>query len=96
MLAGPHLAVEALTGRVFRRAWVALPLAFASHYVLDALPHSYLSLREPGHLPLKLAIVSVDFLIGVALVLWLARGNLTGGSYSAGLWRPWLWTSSTP
>ncbi len=75
MLAGPHMAVGALTGRVFRRAWVVLPLAFASHYALDALPHSYLSLREPGHLPLKLALVSVDFVIGVALVLWIARGQ---------------------
>jgi hypothetical protein len=75
MLAGPHLAVGALTGRVFRRAWIALPLAFASHYALDALPHSYLSLREPGQLPLKLAIAIVDGLIGVALVLWIARGQ---------------------
>jgi hypothetical protein len=88
MLAGPHLAVGALTGRVVRRAWIALPLAFASHYALDALPHSYLSLREPGHLALKLAIAIVDGLIGVALVLWMARGQphwriILGGAVAA-------------
>jgi hypothetical protein len=75
MLAGPHLAVGALTGRVVRRAWLALPLAFASHYALDALPHAYFSLREGGQLPLKLALVTIDGVIGVALVLWIARGQ---------------------
>jgi len=75
MLAGPHLAVGALTGRVVRQTWLALPLAFASHWALDALPHSYLSLREPGHLSLKLVIVAMDLVVGVALVLWLAQGQ---------------------
>jgi hypothetical protein len=73
MLAGPHLAVGALIGRTSRRAWLALPLAFASHYALDALPHSYLSLRDPRSLPLKVAIVAADALVGLALVFWIAR-----------------------
>jgi hypothetical protein len=73
MLAGPHVAVGALIGRTSRRAWAALPLAFASHYLLDAMPHSYLSLRDPRSLPLKVAIVSADALVGLALVFWIAR-----------------------
>lgn len=73
MLAGPHLAVGALIGRTSRRAWLALPLAFASHYALDALPHSYLSFREPGALPLKAVIVAADAVVGLVLVFWLAK-----------------------
>jgi hypothetical protein len=73
MLAGPHIVTGALIGRASQRAWLALPLAFASHYALDALPHSYLSLREPGALPLKVAIVAADAIAGLALVIWIAR-----------------------
>ena len=73
MLAGPHVAVGALIGRTSRRAWVALPLAFVSHYALDALPHSYLSLREPEGLALKSAIVAADAAVGLLLVFWIAR-----------------------
>lgn len=73
MLAGPHIAVGALIGRTTRRAWAALPLAFASHYALDALPHAYLSLRDPAMLPLKAMIVAADALVGLALALWIAR-----------------------
>jgi hypothetical protein len=75
MLAGPHIAVGALIGRTSRRAWVALPLAFASHYALDALPHAYFSLRDPAMLPLKVVIVAVDASIGLALVGWIAWGQ---------------------
>ena len=73
MLAGPHMAVGAVIARATHRAWIALPLAFASHYLLDALPHAYTSLRDPRALPLKIAIVAADALIGLALVLWIAR-----------------------
>ncbi len=73
MLAGPHIAVGAMIGRSSRRAWIALPLAFVSHYLLDAMPHAYLSLRDPRALPLKAAIVAADALIGLALVFWITR-----------------------
>ena len=73
MLAGPHVAVGAIIGQRSRTAWIALPLAFASHYALDALPHAYFSLRQPEALPLKVTIVAADAVIGLALVFWIAR-----------------------
>jgi len=73
MLPGPHLAVGALIGRRSPWAWLGPAVAFASHYALDALPHSYLSLREEGALPLKGAIITVDAVVGLALVFWIAR-----------------------
>ena len=76
MLAGPHVAVGAMVGRASRRAWIALPLAFASHYPLDAMPHSYLSVRDPRALLLKVVIVAADAVIGLALVFWIARRQI--------------------
>ena len=73
MLAGPHVALGAIIGRVSPRAWIALPVAFLSHYLLDALPHAYLTLRDGKAIPLKATIVGADALVGLALVLWIAR-----------------------
>jgi hypothetical protein len=108
MLAGPHMAVGALIGRTSGRAWVALPLAFASHYALDALPHAYLSLRDPAMLPLKATIVAVDALVGVTLVAWMARRQrgwrlILGSAFAATLLdlmnpvsSPGRWLGSAP
>jgi len=55
-----------------RRPWLALPLAFGSHYLLDALPHAYTTLRDGQLIAVKTAIISADALVGIGLVLWLA------------------------
>lgn len=73
MLAGPHVAVGAMIGRSSRWVWLALPLAFASHYLLDAMPHAYFSLRDSKALPLKAAIVGADAVVGLALLFRIAR-----------------------
>lgn len=73
MLAGPHVAVGAMIGRFSRSVWIALPLAFVSHYLLDAMPHAYLSLRDSKAMPLKAAIVGADAVVGLALLFWIAR-----------------------
>jgi len=39
MLAVPHILVGGAIGKQIERPYVALPVAFASHYVLDAIPH---------------------------------------------------------
>lgn len=89
MLAGPHLATGAVIGRALRRPWLALPLAFGSHYLLDALPHAYMTLRDGQLIALKAAIVSADALVGIGLVLWLAWreprwGTIAGSALAAG------------
>ncbi len=40
MIAASHLIAEAAVGKLTRRARVAVPIAFASHFVLDQIPHS--------------------------------------------------------
>lgn len=40
MIAASHLIAGAAIGKMTRRARVAVPIAFASHFVLDQIPHS--------------------------------------------------------
>ncbi len=39
MTATNHALTGAIIGASIRQPWLALPLAFLSHYVLDAIPH---------------------------------------------------------
>ncbi len=52
---------------------VALPLAFASHFILDALPHfGFPSIDvRMKHLRLMKVILCIDFLLSVAISIWL-------------------------
>lgn len=61
-----------MIGRTSRRAWIALPLAFASHYALDVLPHAHFSVRDGEAVTLKAFILGADALAGLALTLWIA------------------------
>jgi len=38
MVATPHLVAGAAIGKLFRRPWLAYPLAFGSHFLLDFVP----------------------------------------------------------
>ena len=40
MIGASHLIVGGAAGKLSGRAWIALPIAFASHYVMDLVPHS--------------------------------------------------------
>ena len=65
---------QKLRSRFPRFGWaVALPLAFASHFLLDAIPHfeDVGSLNSPGRVPIFLGLG----LIGVGFALFLRRWN---------------------
>jgi hypothetical protein len=67
----------AAIGKVVRRPWLAIGLAFASHFVLDIIPHldshSMFGTPSGGPTPAEVASATVDTFIGIALVLLLAR-----------------------
>jgi len=74
MLVIPHvLAGAAITDKV-RRPWLALPAAFASHFVLDFLPHldSHGLFGIDGSGPTRMENISsaVDILLAVTLLFW--------------------------
>jgi hypothetical protein len=79
MLATPHMLAGAAIGKLLRRPYLALPAAFASHFVLDMVPHSdtYSLFGVHGLPPTHLVIgmAALDAAVGIALVLWLSRGQ---------------------
>lgn len=48
MTATNHALTGALVATVVKQPWLAVPLAFASHFVCDAIPHFGANLKFPG------------------------------------------------
>jgi hypothetical protein len=92
MVATPHMVLGAAIGKAVRRPWLAWPLAFASHFLLDYIPHldsHGLFGREQGGPTLPEAAVALaDVAVGVVLVGWLVRRQplgrvMVGGAFFA-------------
>ncbi len=78
MLGTPHLLAGAAIGKVLRRPWLAWPAAFLSHFLLDYAPHldsHALFGRPTGVTGPEAAMGIIDGVVGIGLVLWLARGQ---------------------
>ena len=88
MLATPHMLVGAGIARRVRPPWLAITLAFLSHFVLDMTPHldshSMFGVDSGGTTLAEAASAVVDFLIGVAVVWWLTRNRKRSGWILAG------------
>ena len=76
MLAVPHMLVGAAVGKTLKRPALALPVAFGSHFLLDALPHldthGLFGVAGGSVTRPEAAMAIPDFLFGAALVIWLA------------------------
>lgn len=74
-----HLLTGAVLAKVLPLP-IAIPLAFASHFVLDSLPHFGFASIEERMKRKKLlgAVVLLDFILGVVLSVWLiSQGHLS-------------------
>lgn len=72
MLETPHVAVGIAIATKFPNPWIAIPLAFASHFVLDKVPHwnphLYTETQAAGHPSEKSTIIaSVDIALSFIL-----------------------------
>jgi hypothetical protein len=81
MLETPHAVFGALIATKIGNPWVALPLAFASHFVLEPLPHwnphTNTEIRVHGQLSnFSLTFIAADVLTSLGLGLWLASRTL--------------------
>ncbi len=76
MMATPHMLAGAALGRLTRRPWLAYPAAFASHFLLDYTPHldshALYGVAGGGPTAPEAAIGITDFVVGAALIAWLA------------------------
>jgi hypothetical protein len=72
MMATPHMMAGAAIGKAVGRPWVALPIAFVSHFLLDAVPHldsaTLYGVKHAGPTVPEAAIAIADFVLGCLLV----------------------------
>jgi hypothetical protein len=68
MIGASHFVAGAATGAVCKRAWIALPVAFVSHFVLDQIPHSCFNMF-PGASGLVSVSLAAGKVAGVAVVV---------------------------
>jgi len=85
MLETPHALVGMVIAATIPNPWVALPLAFLSHFGVDMLPHWN---WEPDARPLSLLGIVLDLILLEILVGYLAfqsplKLNLAAGAFLA-------------
>lgn len=71
MLETPHVALGVAIATKFPNPFIAIPLSFASHFILDRVPHwnphLYTETQKTGHPSLKSTIIGGTD-IGIALI----------------------------
>lgn len=79
MMATPHMLAGAAIGRRLRRPWLAWPVAFGAHFLLDLTPHldehALLGAASRGPTPGEAAAGILNLALGCVLVGWLAWGQ---------------------
>jgi hypothetical protein len=92
MLATPHLVAGAAIGKLLKRPLLAWPAAFASHFLLDHVPHldshALFGVQHGRVTRPEAAMAIVDVLLGILLVLWAVgqqpeRRVMLGGAFFA-------------
>lgn len=76
-----HMTTGAVIAFAIKQPAFALPLAFLSHFLLDALPHYGVKGEEHTFSRLTHAVIVTDIIIAMGFLLWLA----TSGYYLAAL-----------
>lgn len=80
MLETPHVALGSAIAVAIPNPIISLPLAFASHFILDMVPHwnphINTEMNKFGKLTKQtLTIISVDMIFAILLTVWLAKSN---------------------
>jgi len=78
MLTTPHLLVGAAVGSQMPYAWQVVPLAAASHFVLDSLPHVQGYIEVEDLKTSEAAFLVADMGLGLILVGVLSFNNPAG------------------
>jgi len=78
MLIVSHIAAGAVIAKAIPNPWIAAPLAFVGHFLLDMIPHAQAPTDE-GYRPNKrtYVVVSLDLIASAAFIFYF---HLTGTS----------------
>lgn len=66
-----HMLAGALIASLSKNPWVAFPVAFASHFVLDSLPHFGFKSFKDRNRKLLLGVIFVDAVIMLLLSVYI-------------------------
>lgn len=99
MMATPHILAGAAVARLLQKPALAYPTAFASHFVLDMLPHvdarELVAGAEGAAAQAETLTVIADLMVGTTLLLWLAvrcqRGKRRRRRRGIGEWDARKW-----
>ncbi len=80
MMATPHILTGAVAGKALAsRPWLALPAAFAGHFVLDVVPHvdshTFFGVAQGGPTVPEAGIAVADSILGCVIVALLTRSR---------------------
>ncbi len=82
MVATTHLLVGITIGKITGDIWLTMPLAFASHYILDAIPHynasPVVNFKEKGFRGMcrkDLLTKAIEPVVGVAVSMYAILAN---------------------
>jgi hypothetical protein len=79
MLATPHILTGAIIGILLSSIPAIIVIAFLSHFVLDAIPHTEVSTFRPIELrndprsvkSIDYVVVAIDIILGIGIVIYL-------------------------
>ncbi|MEX0617090.1 MAG: hypothetical protein WD231_04800 [Candidatus Woykebacteria bacterium] len=78
MLTTPHLLVGAAIGSALPEAWQVVPVAAASHFVFDSIPHIQGYIEVEDLEKKEVLFLTADLLFGLGLLAVLALNSPVG------------------
>ncbi len=75
MLSTPHMLVGAAITRLIPDPNLSIPLAVASHFVFDAVPHWDGSAPKPPFKRRQVITASLDYLLGLTIIYLLTQNS---------------------
>ena len=102
MMGTPHILAGAAVAKLLRRPALAYPAAFASHFVLDAIPHldasTIFGAGVSGMTHSEVVARTVDAMVGAAILVWFAgpwsKGKRGRRRRSRRKWDPRKWDTA--
>lgn len=83
MLASSHIVAGGVVGSHIGDPFLAFLVGIIIHFILDAIPH-FDTIGEGGTSLAEMTLIILDFLMGLALIIWVLKPDITISS-------PFIW-----
>ena len=76
MLAASHIVAGGVVGSYLGNPFLAFLLGIVIHFILDSIPH-FDTIGDGIDDPKELTLILVDFLIGMAIIVWVLKPDIS-------------------